>query len=490
MILAQNHPQRLNGNKFSRFFLYFLLVFIPAIVLLSSCGAGKTKTPASEIITPEGKKVYNPKTGKYEFPTEVTGKVDTVKWTDASPAVNDPIKSDSSQYMEEETTPIVDDNPNGTGVFNTYNVSIMLPFNSHKVNTVEGGIHSSSMSALHYYEGVKMALDELNSDGANFNVSVMDTKRSESEVENLLKRSSLVNAHMIIGPYSTKPLTKVVEFAKENKKPLLSPVNTSGSITSENPYYVQINPSLQSHCSRITAHALERYEADQIVLVCRNKEAEVNRLKYFQDANKEIAGSTATPKLKEFIIDATVAEEYGELDLLPLIKAEKTTVFIVPSYSNETFISNFMRQVAISKGQNKVVIYGMPRWMEYDRISYDYYERLNVHVSSANYVNKDDFKVKEFYRKFYERYGMLPSENAFTGYDAMMYFGKQLDKHGMNFVKEIDSELEEHLSTKFEFERNISTADAVNENFDNVNYVENKFVNILRFKDYQFQKDN
>ncbi len=466
------------------------ILFFFVIVLLSSCGAGKTKTPSSEIITAEGRKVYNPATGRYEFPTEVTGQVDTVKWTDASPSVSDPIDSDPSQYLEEEPTEPQEENPNETGVFTTYNVAIMIPFNSHKVNALEGGIHSSSFSALHYYEGAKMALDELNADGVNLNVSVMDTKRSESEVENLLNRSTLLNAHMIIGPYSSKPLVKVAEFSKKNKKPLLSPVNTSGTITSQNPYYVQINPSLESHCRAITAHAVERYEDDQIVLVCRNKEAEVKRLKYFQDANKEIKGSMATPKFKEFIIDATVAEEYGELDLLPLIKTDKTTVFILPSYSNETFISNFMRQLAISKGPNKVVVYGMPKWMKFNRISYDYYERLNVHVSSANYVNKDDFKIKEFYRKFYERYGTLPRENAFQGYDAVMYFGKQLNKHGMNFVTEIDSEFEEHLSTKFEFERNVNAADAANENFDKINFVENKFVNILRFKDFQFQKDN
>ena len=491
MILAPNHPQLLNGNKFLNFsFIIFCL--LPAIILLSSCGAGKTKTPASEIITAEGRKVLNPETGKYEFPTEVTGKVDTVKWTDASPSVSDPIESDPSQYLEEEstTTTETENNPNGTGVFSTYNVSIMIPFNSHKVNELEGGIHSSSMSALHFYEGAKMALDELNREGLNFNVSVMDTKRSETEVDNLLQRSTLINSHLIIGPYSKKPLLKVAEFAKKNKKPLISPVNTSNSISTENPYYVQVNPSLQSHCSAITAHALERYGADQIVLVCRNKPAEVKRLEYFQNANKEIAGSSATPKLKEFVIDAVLAEAYGELDLLPLIKEDKTTVFIIPSYSNETFISNFMRQLAISKGPNKVVVYGMPRWMEYDRISYDYYERLNVHVSSANFVDKNDFKIKEFYRKFYERYGALPTDNAFQGYDAVMYFGKQLNKHGMNFVNEIDSEVEEHLSTKYEFERNVSAADAANEKFDNVNYVENKFVNILRFKDYQFQKDN
>lgn len=473
------------------FFKSFISCFLlSAIVLLAACGGAKTNIPSPEIVTPEGTKVYNPKTGKYEFPTEITGQVDTVKWTDASPSVNDPIESDPSQYLEEEPSTTTTTSPNGSGIFSTYNVAIMIPFNADKTNSLEGGIHSSSMAALGYYEGAKMALDKLSNEGANLNVSVMDTKRSESEASSMLSRSALSNAHMIIGPYSTKPLSRVAEFAKTNSKPLISPVNTSGSITSQNPYYVQANPSLRSHCEAITKHALSKYSADQIVLVVRKKDAEVRRLKYFQDANKEIAGSAATPPLREYIIDATLADEFGELDLLPYINEDKTTVFIVPSYSNETFISNFMRQVELSKADNEVVIYGMPRWMEYDRISYDYFERLNLHVSSANFVDREDFQVKEFYRLFFEKYGSLPDANAFKGYDMTLYFGRQLQKHGMNFVNQIDSEFEQHLSTKFEFDKIIDQAASANEDFNQVNYVENKYVNILKFEDFQFKKAN
>lgn len=483
-------------KKVNRFFKNSLLLLLSFFVvvfassLLTSCGIGKTNTPASEIVTPEGTKVYNPKTGRYEFPTEVTGKMDTVKWTDAGSSANDPIDSDPSQYLEEEPE-IIDPNSgnNGTGILGTYNVAIMIPFNSDKVNTLEGGIHSSSMSTLHFYEGAKMALDKLSKEGANLNVSVMDTKRSETETTSFLNRSDLLNAHMIIGPYSSKPLEKVADFAKANKKTLISPVNTSGKITNENPFYLQANPSLQSHCEAIMKHALNKYSADQIVLVVRDKEAEVNRLQYFQDIHKLISGTDAEP-LKEYRIDPVVAQEFGELELLPYIKANQTTVFIVPSYSNETFVSNLMRQVEIAKGRNDVVMYGMPRWMEFERISFDYFENLKLHVSSANFVDKDDFKIKDFITKFYERYGALPEEDAFKGYDLTLYSGRQLMKHGLNFKDVIDTEAEQMLSTKFEFERLVTPENAAKERFDIINFIENKYVNILMFENYHFQKVN
>ncbi|MFK8008704.1 MAG: ABC transporter substrate-binding protein [Saprospiraceae bacterium] len=467
----------------------FLSIFI-IILMLFSCGGGRTNTPVPEIVTPAGTKVYNPKTGRYEFPTEVTGKIDTVEWTEAGTSANDPIGSDSTQYLEGEIgTSDPSSENNGTGILGTYNVAIMIPFNTDKVNTLEGGIHVSSIPTLHFYEGVKMALDELSNEGANLNISVMDTKRSETETNSILNRSALQNAHMIIGPFSSKPLEKVAEFAKANQKTLISPLNTSGKIASENPFYLQANPSLQSHCEAIMKHALNQYSADQIVLVVRDKAAEVNRLKYFQDTHKSISGTNATP-LKEYRIDPVVAQEFGELQLLPFIKEDQTTVFIVPSYSNETFVSNLMRQVEIAKGNNNVVMYGMPRWMEFGRISLDYFENLKLHVSSANFVNKDDLKIKEFITKFYERYGTLPEEDAFKGYDLTLYTGRQLMKHGVNFKDVIDTEGEQMLSTKFEFERLVTPENAANERFDIIDYIENKYVNILKFEDFHFQKAN
>ncbi|MEM6965201.1 MAG: ABC transporter substrate-binding protein, partial [Bacteroidota bacterium] len=440
MISAPNHLPPLSGNNSSLHqkmedrtrpkhplirswsvspTLTFIL-FLFAVGIISSCGAGKTKTPPPEIITPEGKKVYNSKTGKYEFVTQVTGKVDTIQWTDAGTMVKDPIDSDPSQYLEEveSSSPTNgNENPNTPQLLANYNVVIMIPFNTHRTDA-EGSIHGSSLSAISFYEGAKMALEKLENEGLNMKVTVMDTKRSAEEVDNLLTRSELLDAHLIIGPYSSKPLTKVADFAKENQKILISPINTGGDITKDNPNFIQANPSLKSHCEAILKHALRSYATDQIVLVCRNKDVEVNRLKYFQDANLEIAGTTTAPPLTEYIIDATLADEFGELENLPTyIQEDRQTVFIVPSYSNETFISNFMRQLEISKGDNEVLVYGMPRWMEYDRIQYDYYERLNLHVSCANYADNEVEAIQIFRRNFFDKYGTIPDDNAYKGYD-------------------------------------------------------------------------
>ena len=63
-------------------------------------------------------------------------------------------------------------------------------------------------------------------------------------------------------------------------------------------------------------------------------------------------------------------------------------------------------------------------------------------------------------------------------------------KHGVNFKDVIDTEGGQMLSIKFEFERLVTPEDAANERFDKIDYIENKYVNILKFEDYHFQKVN
>ena len=483
MTLAQNHLQRLNGSK-PFFFLFILFIGLVSCDALKKVPREETdpkikdQTELDEI---QGQRTYNPKTGQYEYSTSVTEEVDTVKWTEVT---------------EEEYPPIVTGNVGGntgdsTGdgtvsgeKLSTYNVAVMLPFLTDKLATTSG-IDDRSRLALDFYSGAKLAFEQLSREGVRLNVSVMDTKASESVVRGLLNRSEVYNANLIIGPVRTSNLKVVADFAKDNRKVLISPNNPSTSVTRNNPYYVQMNPSLKSHCEAITKHVKSRYETSQVVLVCRNKNAEVNRLKYFQNANKEIAGDDNTPRFRELIV-VDQSADYNEMDVTPyILGGDSTTVFIVPSWSNESFIYSFLRKVNIAKQDQNVVVYGMPQWMKYQRISYDYYERLNLHVSSVSYIDGQNTAVQQFRQEFYSRYGAAPDDNAFVGYDVTRYIGKMISEYGTDFQTRLDVRPEQLLYNQFTFSPNAAEGSTGEE--PKVNWYENNHVNILKFEDFYFQ---
>lgn len=490
MISVLSRQPRLSGSN-----IFFLLLIC---LTLSACDAFKkaqttdrttqtnNKDDKEELDEIQGKTRYNPKTGKYEVVTDVTQEMDTIKWTKADPEKTTPpitsegIGSDTGNPTGDGTA------PDGANL-SSYNVAILMPFLTDRyASSGTSQIDDKSSLALNFYSGAKMALDELGNRGVRLNISVMDTKASESETRRLLSRPEVQNANLIIGPVRTSNLQLVSDFSKRNFIPMVSPISPSIGPSRGNPYYLQAAPSLAAHINAITKHAKNNYSTDQLVLVCRNKAAEVNRLKIFQRANEMIEGSSTAEKIKELIVTDQSAD-LNELDITPYIKEGETTVFMIPSWSNESFIYSFMRKVNIAKGKNEVVIYGMPQWMDFNLISYDYYEQLNLHISSAYYVDEDSDKVRQFRKDFFNKYGAPPTKDAFVGYDVVKYFGQMISDHGTRFQDVIDNQDIAYLQSKFDFERVPVPGITAENDADNIDHYENEHVNILMFEDYYFQ---
>ncbi len=488
MTLAQNLLRLLNGNKLFGFLLIGMLVFSSCDSLRkaqsTTANSGSRGNEKEELPEIKGKKVYNPETGKFEIQTK-SNQVDTVKWTDVPREEAPPIVTEGSGKVIEPKHGSGDTSIDPGNKMNEYNVAVMLPFLGNKFQEYESRINPKSALALDFYSGVKMAFEDLSNEGIRLNVSVHDSEASEATTNKLLKTSELYQAQMIVGPVKSSNLKKVAAFAKQNKKVLISPLSPSSKVTTANPYYVQVNPSLKSHCQAITRHALDRYPAGQIVLACRNKSAEVSRLRYFQEAHQEVVGSSSVDKFKEFIVTDQSAD-FNEMDVTPYIQEGKTTVFVVPSWSNKNFVYALLRQIRIAKGRNNVVVYGMPQWMENDRIGYDNLNDLNVHISSASNIDKEKAEIKNFRRRYFDRYGQVPATNSFVGYDVMMYFGRMMAKHGTGFNQAIDREAARMLHSTFSFEP-VAPKNANVENYDAIEYYENKKVNILKFADYYYQ---
>lgn len=430
----------------------------------------------------QGTKVFDPTTGEWRTKREVNGKMETVKWNDLPEDKYPPITSDGSW-----TTP--DNNTGGNssaGSGGSYNISLLLPFMAVGDTS---RVSDNSLWGIHFYGGAKLAYEVLARDGARLTVNVADTEASTSKTTRLLTTSGLRSADLIIGPYKADNTKVLADFAKKEKKPVASPYSAQLGLTEANPYYIQLNPSLESHCRAIMRHARKAHDAADIVLVARNQADEKERLTFFQKENEAINGRTSGTKLTEYIVtDATL--DFSKMNVAPYVKAGRTTVFIVPSW-NEAFVYSVLRQLMLKRsiGEN-IIVYGMPQWDSFDQVEPEFYQNLNVHISSAFYIDDNDERVRQFKRLFFDTYGTIPTDEAYLGYDAMLYFGKMLDKHGRDFSRKIDSEPFDVLHGRYEFNPVVLRPEAHKEDLRFYDQLENQFVHILRFRDFRFQPAN
>lgn len=497
MISAPSHPQPLNGSKF------LLLLFL--VSAFSSCALFR-KAPADERPTTKaeeenldplpGRKIYDPETGTLviveETPTEP---MDTVKWRNISIDSIPPIQSGEAMTQEPQSgnpSELIERGDFGTEFYTAYNVVAMLPFLSDGFSASSASLPRNSTWALNYYGGMLMALDELDDEGIKLNVKIMDSKASSQAVDRLLNtRSELFAAHLILGAYRSENVERIAEFARRNNITYVSPHSAAALSSQPNPNLVQVSPTLESHCQAITRHARKHYSRKKIVLVGRERDAEQARFTFFQEENVRLEGRRAdTLRLREYAVPES-NEDFSNIRLDAYVNPGDTSVFILPSWSSETFIYAFLSQAKLAKASSNchIVVYGMPQWQQYERIDLDLYEDLNVHISHDTYLDSYSTDVQFFQQRFFERYGTLPGKEAALGYDVMRYMGRMLKKHGTKFQYALEREARQMLHTRFDFERVVRATTTAVEN-PPIQRFENKHVNILRFQDYQFQSVN
>ncbi len=481
------------------------------LFLFSSCDMFKS-VPKEEKVYDEapgeirGGKVYNPTTQQEEDVADIPTDPDTIDWrrnTEVPPIRSD--RNDTQTGNNDgnetpinpnpntgETTP---DRPTGTGytvpttMKSTYEVVMMLPFVTSRFSPVDNTIYSKSEWALQYYGGAKIALEKLRAENINLNIKVIDTEGDAEKVKREIRENPVVAAaDVIIGPYRSINVRAVAEYAKSRNIPVVSPYSASSNITMDNAQMVQVRPTLQTHIDAITEHALKNHRAEDIVLVVRDKPEELARLRLFQKAQQQIVRNDSVAPFREFVIDDE--ENYDNIPVRQYMSAGRNTVFIIPTWANEVFVNSILRQIEIARTQfQRVTVYGMPQWQEYANTDYDYYEKLNVFVTSSFYVDKFSDNSRNFRQTFYDRHGVRAEEAAYLGHDVTLYFGRQIHKGGTQFQQILPENPATMMHTKFQFEPIFDTNQALSaENETVIERFENRYVHLLRFTDYQWKK--
>ncbi len=391
--------------------------------------------------------------------------IDTVRWTTpANP--KPPIGAQPTQ-------------PARPGGFSdTYHLALLLPF---LTNQATGStVPDKSNLALQFYAGAQIALQEISqTEGLNLVVDVYDTQANDADFLPVISNPKLAKADVFIGPVRNSHVQAFADWTKRNRKILISPETPTSELTSQNPDFIQMNPSLRAHCETITQFVRKTHRTDAVTLVCKEKEAD--RLPYFQNANAALPGGGMFVELS--VPDAST--NFDKVDLKKYLKPGRTAVFILPTWSSQDFVMSFLRKLKEVKGSSKVEVYGMPQWESYESIEPEYLTELNVHISSASYIDYSAAAVKDFQQKFYEATGTLPDDDAFNGYDVTLYTGKMLRRYGLSFPENIDREPFQGLHGQFRFSR-IFINGAVDDGSSQADYLENTAVQILKFDKYGF----
>lgn len=283
---------------------------------------------------------------------------------------------------------------------------------------------------LEFYEGVQLALDSLQKEGAQLDVYVYDLRSSKQPLKQVLESEEFKETDLILAHINNNELWPLAEAAARQKVPFIN-VNfpNDGGITN-NPYFVMLNSSLKTHSEGIYKY-LQRQHALSNIVVFRKKGTQEDRLQAALDNYAKVTQSVPL-KLKY----VTLADNFDSTELRQHLTDNRMTACVIGSL-DLNFGLTISQQLASLGTEFPVTVIGMPNWDVINEFNKPQFKNLEIVYGTPFYISNTNVVAngitEHFKTKFYSR----PSDMVYRGYETMYRFGKLLLLHGANLNSSI-----------------------------------------------------
>ena len=296
------------------------------------------------------------------------------------------------------------------------NIALMLPFN------VESKPNSSYVE---FYQGFLLGLEKMKQEGrGESKLTVYNTEHNPVKVQNIVKSPAFEGTNLIIGPVYEDELSPVLQYARANSTPVVSPLADIKAVKS--PAIYQLSPNPAKKYDKIGDLIDGGRDIYLIYADSFDKEFEGEVLALLKD--KPYAAYTYSFNQKSIFTPRNSAARQIEV-MDDILKEEKPCLFVVLA-NKETDVDRILgtissSKVAITEKSEKsapYVVLGTSRWGRFNNIDHTTYFNNNVVMISTYHAKRDSQVVREFDSRYIEAYNSLPSLYAYRGYDAAVIF--------------------------------------------------------------------
>jgi len=371
MILVQNPPLPLSGNKLKGYLSIFCLLFL----LANSCGSIQSSMSQPKL-------GLHPLLGRDINPSETRLK-------------------------------------HFGGNSQVANIALLLPFNLNTLpadgNAAQAQIESNAL-VWDFYQGFLLALDSLGRYNLDHNLKgidlqVMDTGEDTLVLNQILQGGPLDPVDLVIGPLYPNQIKAVTNYSISKNKFFVSPISPQPLSNFNNPNLIMVNSPLEAYSERTANFIQEQYPASNILILETSPQ------------DKAYYG----PMLSHFILPPKIIKlnssqiNSGKIPL----STNLNNILVVPSL-DKAFWSKLTVFLSSLSPTIPIQVFAHPNFPRLNYGDQDLLQSLHVHYPSTYFMDKDDAATIEMLNLYKSRYQINAGEFSLLGYDVGMFFGKAL----------------------------------------------------------------
>ncbi|MFN3403156.1 MAG: hypothetical protein ACK40G_03615 [Cytophagaceae bacterium] len=322
----------------------------------------------------------------------------------------------------------------------SYNVAVLLPFMEKTLTPDQWQRNYSYVYDL--YQGIRMAVDSLKANGITINLYAYDTEKDDQRISAILQLPELLSMDMVVGPVSPSAYSMFSEFALKNQIISVNPLSSNGKLIENNPFCFLFQPSIELMASNAAAFT-SGFPKEAVVQPEKKgaKPVQVNRNNVMIFYGTEGRDSLLAVRYRDTLLSKGFKiAEFEQVSGTKIKKLQTSLDSAKVSVLNHIFVAtgdervaaNVISSLEVSRFTTPVIT--RSEWLDFPLLSYEQFERRNVHFLFPDFLDYDKPSVNTFKNGFISRTYKFPETYAYQGYEMMMQFGEALGKYG-NFFK-------------------------------------------------------
>jgi hypothetical protein len=349
--------------------------------------------------------------------------------------------------------------------YDSYRIAYILPLELNNTSIYKEHQQSRiSMAAQEFYMGAEIALknDSLERQ-SNFQIYILDNQGNSKYTEKeILTQLDTIKPHLIIGPFMSRPIFIINEYALKKKINFISPFQELPDSINNNPYFIHPKPPLREFLN-FANYCMQKNFLGYNVIFLAKKE-------FFESEDIQKAFEQIDSSLYQGLHKIHCGETWIGPSFSHALSSGKNLVFCVGD--NELLANNVINTLITSR--KEVVLCTAHRWLDYRSLDISNIFLLNTFFMDYKYIDYKDSLVKTFILRYRDTFRTEPGRYAFLGYDLTEFALHMLETRGMYFQRQntVDTL---SIHTRLNFRRNN----------EKVHLWENDHILVLKFENYE-----
>ena len=298
-------------------------------------------------------------------------------------------------------------------------VTLVLPFH------VKGEVKENIVD---FYRGVLLGFEDLKAQGRSVELSVLDSKRSLTVINELIENGEF-DTQLIIGPVYGDEFAPLLKHAEDNGIPVVSPLQYV-----ESDSHVLFNmPPMKNLRGAPIAGLVDGSRKVVTIYASQNDNSFISEVRSVATHNVELPLNFKFDRGSFFYKRNSDGSNGVQVNIEDLMRDRDSKVFVIKA-SSATDVDRILTTLSSTKSSIRgrglaygdYMVVGNSEWLKMGSIDRDVFFHNDVVFVVPYYANRIEEKVRLFDGRYVNSYNAMPSRSAYRGYDAAVIFGSMM----------------------------------------------------------------